>query len=142
MSGLSPEEIIERLRHEGFLDEEIVEQFGLLKMGVRRHPTHLEFIHGGGSPMQQRRVMREWLADHPAATGSRHVATWRNADAWTEPDYIDRIAEDRALGGSGGYRSVAKRCEGVGATALLRRWQKVSGGKPWPSGRNAPLHRE
>jgi hypothetical protein len=77
-----------------------------------------------------------------AATMKRPPATWRNVEDWTEQDFRDRVATVQADGGKGGYRTVAARCIGWSPTQLLRRWQRVSGGKPWPSGQDAPLHRE
>lgn len=58
---------------------------------------------------------------------------WAGAERWGEADFVWHVEMDIAENGTGGYRSVAKRIHGWSATALLRRWQKVSGGKPWPS---------
>lgn len=63
---------------------------------------------------------------------TRPAATWQDVDEWTEADFRQRV-------GKLGYRAAAKLAH-KGPTALLRRWQAVSGGKPWPSGRNAPPH--
>jgi hypothetical protein len=64
----------------------------------------------------------------------KHEKTWREVESWTEGDFVERVRMDQTDHRTGSYRSVAERTEGWGPTALLRRWQKVSGGKPWPSG--------
>lgn len=69
------------------------------------------------------------------AAPSKAPVSWRDVENWTEAEFVARVQMDRNDSGTGGYRSVARRTEGWHATTLLRRWQKVSGGKPWPSGK-------
>ncbi len=60
---------------------------------------------------------------------------WQDVEQWNEDDFREHVRMDQEDGRKGSYRSLAERIEGWTATPLLRRWQKVSGDKPWPSGR-------
>jgi hypothetical protein len=90
---------------------------------------------------EQRRQEWDAAAEAVAAMEGRAKATWRNVETWAEQDFVDHVKQDQEDDRTGGYRSVAQRCVGYSAWQLLRRWQKISGGKSWPSGINAPSHR-
>jgi hypothetical protein len=124
-----------RLAALGATDVEIRELYYPRCNAIERRLLDLEIADArdARSPATQ----AEWYARVDEVHGqAKHERTpWRNVETWAETDFRAAVAKDREGGGSGSYRSVAKRVAGWGATALLRRWQKVSGGKPWPSGR-------
>lgn len=68
------------------------------------------------------------------AAPPRVPSSSRDVENWTEADFIAHVQMHQRNGGTGGYRSLSKLTEGWDPTALFRRWQKVSGRKPWPSG--------